>query len=49
MNRRLQALLIFFIDGASFIALDGNWSYFLVYSENKVLNQVMVIHPFRIR
>jgi len=29
-------MFIFFIDGASFISLDGHWSYFLVYSENKV-------------
>ncbi|CDW89701.1 mannose-1-phosphate guanylyltransferase [Stylonychia lemnae] len=35
MNRRLQAMLIFYIDGASFISLDGNWSYFLVYQGSK--------------
>lgn len=37
MNRRLQALLIFFIDGASFISVDSNWCYFLVYCENKLV------------
>jgi hypothetical protein len=29
-------MLIFYIDGASFIALDGNWSYFLIYQGSKV-------------
>jgi GNAT superfamily N-acetyltransferase len=29
-------MFIFFIDGASFISLDGNWYYFMVYCENKV-------------
>ncbi|TNV83269.1 hypothetical protein FGO68_gene11080 [Halteria grandinella] len=36
-NRRLQALFIFFIDGASFISVDQNWSYFLVYSDNNLV------------
>lgn len=31
-------MFIFFIDGASFIALDNNWCYFLVYCDNKVIN-----------
>eukprot|EP00347_Sterkiella_histriomuscorum_P014339 403361250 len=31
INRRLQAMLIFYIDGASFISVDKDWSYFLVY------------------
>ena len=43
MNRRLQALFIFFIDGASFISLDGHWSYFLVYNDNKVSAVAVVV------
>ena len=35
-NRRLQVMFIFFIDGASFISLDNNWYYFLVYTQNEV-------------
>jgi len=31
-------MLIFYIDGASFIALDANWSYFLVYQGSRVLS-----------
>jgi len=30
-------MLIFFIDGASYIALDGNWYYFLVYQDKKLV------------
>ena len=29
-------MFTFYIDGASFIAVDANWCYFLVYSDNKV-------------
>ena len=37
MNNHLQALLQFYIEGASFINVDPFWHYFLVYMENKLV------------
>ena len=43
MNRRLQAIFTFYIDGASFISVDENWCYFLVYSDNKVIFKIKLL------
>lgn len=37
MNTHLQALLQFYIEGASFISVDPYWHYFLVYMDNKLI------------
>ena len=31
LNQQLQALFLFYIDGASFISEDEDWSYFMIY------------------
>lgn len=36
-NRYLQALLQFYIEGASFIPVDKFWNYFLVYMDTKLV------------
>ena len=36
-NQHLQALLQFYIEGASFIPVDQRWNYFLVYLDNKLM------------
>lgn len=33
-SKRLQTILIFFINGASFIEEDDNWKIFLLYNKN---------------
>jgi hypothetical protein len=37
MNMHLQALLQFYIEGASFINVDPYWHYFLVYLDHKLI------------
>jgi hypothetical protein len=37
MNMHLQALLQFYIEGASFINVDPYWHYFLVYLDYKLI------------
>lgn len=37
VNQHLQALLQYYIEGASFIPVDELWNYFLVYLDNKLL------------
>lgn len=36
-NTHLQALLQYYIEGASFIPLDDIWNYFLVYLDKKLV------------
>lgn len=36
-NHYLQALLQFYIEGASFIPVDQRWNYFLVYMDKKLV------------
>ncbi len=36
-NHHLQALLQYYIEGASFIPLDDIWNYFLVYLDKKLV------------
>jgi hypothetical protein len=36
-NHHLQALLQYYIEGASFIPLDDIWNYFLVYMDTKLV------------
>jgi hypothetical protein len=37
LNKHLQALLQYYIEGASFIPVDEMWNYFLVYLDNKLV------------
>ena len=37
LNHHLQALLQYYIEGASFIPVDEMWNYFLVYLDNKLV------------
>lgn len=39
-NHRLQAILPFYIEGASFIQNEPSWSYYLLYKVTKQLSRV---------
>jgi histone acetyltransferase 1 len=46
-DRHLQALLKFYIEGASFILVDGLWHYFLVYIDNKLAAYATTYEEYR--
>lgn len=46
LNSHLQAILKFYIESASFIPLDPNWYYFLVYMDNKLVAYATTFDEF---
>lgn len=46
-NSHLQALLQFYIEGASFINVDPYWHYFLVYLDNKLIAYGTTFEEYR--
>jgi GNAT superfamily N-acetyltransferase len=40
VSMNFQSLLIFFIDGLSFIKLDPYWNYYILYKKTKVNNKL---------
>lgn len=46
-DRHLQALLKFYIEGASFILVDRLWHYFLVYMDKKLVAYATTYEEFR--
>jgi histone acetyltransferase 1 len=46
VSRRFQAILQFYIDGASFIDDDPNWHYFVCFMDNKIVGFTSVFEQF---